>query len=308
MRIFISVILWLVSQSALDASSGYVVFLTPQSNIDLVWSRYASISDVTFQYSPGVYLTKGANSLTNATMHSNQHHIGAGSGQTVFRLIGSAQGVFDGRIFASWGTWISNWSCQGITLDINAANQPKWLVNQGKLAGIECWGGNNISLEDVEFINFGTSIKGVECFPCGFFSINESSPLVQDYITIDHCRWDSPAIGNKDGTTMCVIGDNPNGNVRCGPHCSVTNCSFLYCKSDFLYCQDVGAPGQIEYNSAINSGTFYYSEPVQPIFPNAPVIIDYNVVTGGWALFCILPHPPGCISSEIFIGVHNIIN
>jgi hypothetical protein len=284
-------------------------------NLDPYWQQYCG-KGTTFHYVAGDYYTTGGNFLSFASMQSGDHHIGAGIDKTVIHLVGAHLKTVDGRIFAGYGRWVSNWSCSFLTLDCNATSQPKWFdsTNQASIGAVSCWGGDHITMEQVKVIGFGTPVAGSECFPVSFFANGtlpaSGKPATMDYILVQDCIFEGPVTGNKDGCTIVGMVDDVPAGVYLGPNCLVNNCYFLNCKSDFSYVHCVGVP-RVTHCYATNSGTFWSAEPTRVIYPHCGVFIDNNTALGADYFLRIKTHPGGEIGdatqgADFSIGPNNV--
>jgi hypothetical protein len=194
-----------------------------------------------------------------------------------------------------------------MTLDINAKGQPKWTGVGGGTGAIGCQGGggDNILVQNVKIINFGTPTRLVECFPIEVFGNSQATYSLMHNIVIDSCIFTSPATGNKDGLTCCGINDNPPapGNIYADSTCKISNCQFLDCNSDFSYVHCYGAP-TCTGNYSINSGIGYYAEPIRSQFPGITVEISGNTCINMNRLVYVLFHPDGQMPN---FDIHNNI-
>lgn len=277
-------------------------------NVDAIWAQYipkATAADpVVFQYGPGLYQTTGWRFGKVNTAGSYVLHQGAGEDQSVIQLVGADGTTATGAIFAGDWAWPSHWGCQNLTLDLNQKNN-----GPRPVSAINFWGADNVFIDRVKIINFGSPTAGLECFPVIIASPPRTSPNTLapgpiDWITIDSCVFTSSISGNKDGCSMIAITDTPNGQVSIGPHCYTANCRFLDCRSDFSYLHCVGNVN-VQHNLAINSGIFWYAEPAQTQYAGVEVLVDNNVLVGMEKLVYILPHPPQA-ALWITVGTGNV--
>lgn len=268
------------------------VQVTEFDDLDTVWTQYSG-QPVTFHYAPGLYQTKGWQWTGLKTAQPNQAHLGSGIGKTVIQLVGVTPGTSDGAIFGSDWQWVNNFKVQDMTLDLNTSIKAT--------AGIGIWGGSNISITRVEFINFGSPVLGKECFPCYVFGPPRQVASIMQNIVFDSCVLRLPITGNKDGCSMMVMNETPP-SVVFGSNCVIQNCRFLDCRSDFSYLHCTGAPTVLN-NIAVNSGEFFYLEPHNsPVWQDTGINIHGNTVVGGESLFSSSPGNGGSIASMIRIS------
>ena len=146
-----------------------------------------------------------------------------------------------------------------MTLDCNAAGNPKFVKGLGAVGAVNTQG-SNILINGVKVINFGTSRVGTECFvvfvnPAASFKWRSF-----DNIQVQNCIFTSPATGNKDGLSCVVIGGATGVNVT---NTAVVNSSFIDLQSDFASSHAFYAE-QCTGNIVQNCETGTYSSRLQP--------------------------------------------
>ena len=260
-------------------------------------------TSITFIYAPGTYQTRGWDFQQRETMLSGNYHVGAGRGQTIIQLVGAYQLTADGTVFAADGHWTSYWGVSNLTIDCNAQKNLKFTSGLGAVAAIGAAGADNCTVSNVEVINFGTGHVTVECFPISFFANSIAGTMTNIYV--ENCLFDHPATGNKDGCSVVAMNDAPQNGVTMGIYCIVQNCSFENCKSDFLYCHCAEAPWVLN-NYAINSGVFFYTEPLAPQWSTTTIEVTGNHVINADTFFNSIPHPGGSLACPIGIGLNTI--
>ena len=231
---------WLSATGQLGNGSGSsaanAADASTQAKLDAIWAAqmggHSAASTITFHYLPGLYQTKGHNFVGNIqTFQPGNIHQGSGMGNTI-QLVGSSSATNDGQIFGNDTQllWVNTWGCYDMTLDANAVNQPKWTGAGGAINCILMGGGQNVTIQRVRFINFGTPTLGSECFPCGMTTNAQSVAQSVDNNLIDHCIFTQPAIGNKDGCSAISISDNPGaGNATITQNNIISFCQFINC-------------------------------------------------------------------------------
>ena|SRR5271165_1688460 len=266
------------------------IYISPNQSLDQVLAENPN-PGVTFRYSPGLYTTAGWQWNGLKTARIGQSHIGSGIGKTIIQLVGVTLGTDNGVIFGADWNWVSGFTVSDMTLDLNCSIKAT--------AGVGIWGGDTIKIQRVEFINFGSPISGVECFPCHIFGPSRIPPTTLHDIVIDACIFRNPISGNKDGCSMVAINESQPGLTFSGQNIMVNNCRFYDCRSDFSYMHCIGAP-VVQNNIAINSGVFYYSEPHNsPIWSDVGITIQNNVVINGEEFFMSNPGGGGSIAAFI---------
>jgi hypothetical protein len=268
-----------------------------QVKLDAIWASYIG-HPVNFFYAAGVYQTKGWFFQVRETVQSNQAHIGAGMNSTTLQLVGASSLTGDGSIFSVDGpVTIKNWSCQNMTLDCNATNQPKWTGAGGGVQAIGCNAGQNILIQNVKIINFGTATVGVECFPILIIGYPGQTNIKMTNVVINNCVFTSPVSGNKDGCSCSSIVDTVSANILCDSTCVISNCTYTNCFStttgqpgDFLYQHCYGAPVCIN-NTATNCDVGFYIEPSGQEFTNLMIQVANNTLTN--------------VNRGAFVSMHN---
>jgi len=226
-----------------------------------------------FHYAPGTYRTNGWLFRQRQSAGPNCKHYGAGIDQTIIQLVGANNSIYDGVIFGEDFDAISDgFEVQNMTLDCNAAGNPKFVNGQGAVGAVNTQG-SNILIKDVKVINFGTSQVGTECFvviidPGSYFSWRSF-----DNVQVQNCVFTSPARGNKDGMSCVVLGGATGVNVT---NTAVVNSSFLNLDSDFLYSHAFYAE-QCTGNTVDGCEVGTYVEPATPIV--TPWLVQNNTFT-----------------------------
>jgi hypothetical protein len=230
-------------------------------------------ANTTFNYAPGTYQTLGWYNGVRQTAGANCKHYGAGIDQTIIQLVGANSTTSDGVIFGSdYYVTADGFEIQNLTLDCNPAGNPKFVNGLGAIGAVNTQG-SDILMKGVKVINFGTSLKGVECF---VVLINPGPVLAWrsfDNIEIQNCVFTSPASGNKDGLTCVAIGGATGVTVT---NTAVVNSSFLNLDSDFLYSHAFYAEvctGNYVQGCEVGS----YVEPAEPIA--TPWLVQNNNFT-----------------------------
>ena len=191
---------------------------------DGLLTRFTSNTD--FHYAPGTYVTRGWSWGQRETAHAGVRHHGAGVDQTIIKLDQSGQLIFG----ADWNHLIDGFEVHDLTLDCNAQGNSTFQNHQGAVAAFNAIG-NNILLQDLKVINFGTSQQGQEDFVMFVWPANSYQGQTFNNVTFDNITFTQPATGNADGTTITTIG-GPQGVTVNG---NITNCRFVNCWSDFTY-------------------------------------------------------------------------
>jgi len=221
---------------------------------DAILQRFRE--DTNFFYSPGTYETTGWFYGTRQTANPHCHHFGAGAERTVIRLVGASQANTDGVIFAAdYGATADGFELHDLTLDCNAAGNPKFRDGLGAVAAIGVIG-NDMLFSNLKFEHFGTGRRGVECFPVFCFAGSGHEFGQYQNIRVENSTFSEPASGNKDGLSCVVIGASTNARVDG----AIVNCRFIHLRSDFLYSHAFGAP-LCEGNEVIGCETGFYLEP-----------------------------------------------
>ena len=221
----------------------------------------------TFHYTPGTYQTLGWKLGERQTANSGCIHLGAGIDQTVIQLVGARNRSLDGNIFSHDSTKLANgFQAHHMTLDCNAANNPQFTSGLGRCEAVVV-AGNNITLDGLKVIGFGTSVAGAECSP---LIVAMWSPLKSAHpsgttfsnILIENCIVTSPvASGNLCNVTCCAIGADPIFSLQ---NAVISNCAILNVQSDFPFTQGLSAP--VVENCTVNgcSTGVYYENATAP--------------------------------------------
>jgi hypothetical protein len=185
-----------------------------------------------FNYAIGTYQTTGYHYLTRKSAGTNCKHYGAGIDQTIIQLVGANDTSADGVIFGSdYNVTADGFEIQNATLDCNSAGNPKFVNGLGPIEAVKTQG-SNILIKGVKVINFGTSLRGSECFVVEMYPLPSLAWRSFDNVRVENCVFTSPAHGNKDGLSCVVIGGSTGVNVT---NTAVVNSSFINLESDFLY-------------------------------------------------------------------------
>jgi len=248
-----------------------------------------------FNYAPGTYQTTGWRSRTRKSAGTNCQHLGAGVDQTVIQLVGATDPTQDGIIFGTdYDATADGFQLRNLTLDCNALGNPKFTSHIGAVGAVST-AGNNILIQGVKVIGFGTGLVGVECFAV---LINPGPALSWrsfNNITIDGCVFTNPAQGNQDGLTCVTIAAEAGVTLT---NTSITNCWFIDLASDFSYSHAFFAErctGNYVQNCEIGA----YTEPssVQPdlwVMQNNTFV---NVYSAAYVQF----HPTGKLQDLEFL-------
>jgi hypothetical protein len=215
-----------------------------------------------FHYAVGTYQTTGYSFRTRKSAGTNCQHFGAGVDKTVIQLVGAVGPTQDGIIFGSdYDATADGFGLQNLTLDCNALGNPKFTNHLGEIGAINT-AGSNILIRNIKVINFGTSLRGVECFVLTIIPGPALSYRSFDNIVVDSCIFTSPVQGNQDGLSCVTIAANSGVTLT---NTSVTNCWFIDLASDFSYSHAFFAE-QCTGNYVQNCGVGTYTEPasVQP--------------------------------------------
>src|SRR5271165_59045 len=154
------------------------IYIIPGQNVDQIWAANP-LPGTVFHYAAGLYQTAGWQWSGFKTARSGQQHLGAGIGKTIIQIINVTPGPANGIIFGSDWDWVSNFLLSDMTLDLNCSIKAT--------AGFGIWGGDTITIQRVEFINFGSPIVGQECFPCYVFGPGRYPPEYLHDIVFDSC-------------------------------------------------------------------------------------------------------------------------
>ena len=215
-----------------------------------------------FNYAPGTYQTRGWRFRTRKSAGTNCKHYGASMAQTVIQLVGTSDPSQEGIIFGSdYDATADGFELHNLTLDCNALGNPKFTNHLGAVGAI-CTTGSNILIKGIKVIGFGTSLRGIECFPVLIYPGPALSWRSFDNITIDSCVFTNPVQGNQDGLSCVTICANAGVTLT---NTSVINCWFIDLESDFSYSHAFLAE-QCTGNYVQNCEAGTYTEPtgVQP--------------------------------------------
>lgn len=225
--------------------------------LDAIWA--AKQPNYNLHYAAGTYYTRGWYYFTRKTAGTGCKHFGAGIDETVIKLFGAANGFNDGVIFSHDATTADGFEVHGMTLDCDSSNQPGWASHTLSSAGIFVASSNDVVIDGVKVIHFGTSAAGRECFP-----ILLGSGVAGNYRNnlITNCQAMIPATGNADGCTAISVsytGDGVIGyNGLIGPNNYVDLTG-----SDLTYTHGIGVAGATAFNNTIKGCTSgIYSEPI----------------------------------------------
>ncbi|HEY0793181.1 MAG TPA: hypothetical protein VGD78_19105 [Chthoniobacterales bacterium] len=183
-------------------------------------------SDTDFHYAPGTYVTRGWSWGTQETAFAGCRHHGAGVDQTTIQLDGSGGLIFG----ADWNHLVDGFEVHDLTLDCNAQGNAAFQNGQGAVAAFNAIG-NDILLQNLKVIHFGTSQQGQEDFVMFVWPADSFQGQTFNNVVFDSITFTQPATGNGDGTTITTIG-GPQGVTVNG---AITNCRFVDCWSDFTY-------------------------------------------------------------------------
>ena len=226
-----------------------------------------------FNYAAGTYKTTGWLNGARQTAGTNCQHNGAGIDQTIIQLVGANNTTADGVIFGSdYNVTADGFGIQNVTLDCNAAGNPKFFNGLGAIGAVNTQG-SNILIKGVKMINFGTSLRGFECFVVLVYPSSSLNWRSFDNVQVVNCIFTSPAHGNKDGLSCVVIGQGPTVNMT---NTAVVNSSFLNLESDFLYSHAFYAQ-QCTGNNVQGCEVGTYAEPSYAI--NTPWLVQNNTFT-----------------------------
>jgi hypothetical protein len=176
----------------------------------------------TILYAAGQFYTYGQNDVVRNTAFAGVKHYGAGRGQTILTLIG-ATSALEGNIFKnSSGPFVdvSGFEIQNMTLNPDAANQPKWTAGSNTNATGVVVRGSNIVIRGVEIINWGNNAADAEGFP---LAVNASiSTGTYHDVIIEDCYVHQPA-GINAGPGVTVI-SNGLATGATGNNLVIRNC------------------------------------------------------------------------------------
>jgi len=248
-----------------------------------------------FHYGPGTYRTTGYHFRLLQSAGPNCKHYGAGIDQTIIQLVDASDPTADGTIFGSDVDGVADgFEVQNMTLDCNAAGNPKFVNGLGGVGAINTQG-NNILIKGVKVINFGTSRVGTECFVIFVVPAASFKWRSFDNIQVQNCIFTSPATGNKDGLS-CVDISGASGVTM--TNTAVVNSSFIDLQSDFTYSHAFYAE-QCTGNFVQNCESGTYSEPATP--QNSPWLVQNNTFTNVSEGAVINFHPNGRVQELRFL-------
>ncbi len=230
----------------------------------------AYFRNTVFHYAPGTYRTGGYRFRQLQSAGPNCKHYGAGIDQTILQLVGASDPTADGVIFGSDVDGVADgFEVQNMTLDCNAAGNPKFVNGLGAVGAVDTQG-SNILIQNVKVINFGTSHVGSECFVIFIDPAASFKWRSFDNIQVQNCVFTSPARGNKDGLTCVAITGDSGVNLT---NAAVVNSSFIDLASDFTYSHAFYAE-QCTGNFVQNCETGTYVEPTTSI--TRPWLVQNN--------------------------------
>ena len=242
----------------------------------------------TFHYAAGTYQTLGWRWQVRATAQPGCTHLGAGPDRTIIQLVGAEPGC-NGCIFGNdGGVIVDNFEVHDMTLDCNAVNNATYTNGYGACHAVNL-GGNNILLDGLKVIHFGTGGTNTECFPVGvgpLFPPTTAQTNIQNVI-LQNSWFTSPAPTNACGLTCCSVGgaagwnlsnvlirnctvSNVDGYFPNGPHAFsgplIENCLAEHCFSGVYF-----EPGYLDEGHRdwmVRSNVFRYV--------NRGIYISYN--------------------------------
>jgi hypothetical protein len=255
------------------------------SKFDALLQRFPT--NTTFHYASGVYTTAGYH-FRAGNAGANCVHVGAGIDQTIIRLVANSGGTNDGLIFGvDYDHTCSGFQVTDMTLDCNAANYPTFRQGGPQPAALDVQG-NNILINSVKVIGFGTGQAGTECFPVYSRPGQVFAGQSFSHIHVENCIFTDPATGNHDGVSVVGIGSgSPNVHVT---DAAVINCQFVNLNSDFSYVHAMSA-GLCQGNDVEGFITGFYAEP--DTIETEPITIANNTFKDVFQAVAINFHPTG---------------
>lgn len=158
-----------------------------------------------FHYAPGVYETYGWRFLLRKTAGTGCKHYGAGIDRTIIKLVGASHGPADGIVFASsYNERADGFELHDLTINCNAAGQPKWKRGPARFVSAISTRGSGIRINNVKVTRFGTRSVGTECFPI-FIASDALAGNFSDNV-VENCVISQPADGNRDGASLISVG------------------------------------------------------------------------------------------------------
>lgn len=186
----------------------------------------------TFHYGPGIYETYGWLFTSRKTAGTGCKHFGAGIDKTIIRLVGASNGPADGVVFgSSYDDRSDGFELRDLTIDCNAAAQPKWTSGKARFVAAVNTRGSNIRIGKVKVTGFGTRSVGTECFPI-FIASDALAGDFSDNV-VENCVVTRPAKGNLDGASLLSLGPfvaraTGHNNVARNNHIDVSGSDLLY--------------------------------------------------------------------------------
>jgi hypothetical protein len=227
--------------------------------------------DYIFHYAPGIYETYGWMFASRKTAGTGCKHYGAGIDRTIVRLVGASNGPGDGTVFASdYNIRADGFELHDLTIDCNAAAQPKWSSGPSRFVTAINTRGSNITIQRVKVVRFGTRSVGTECFPV--FIASYKLPGTFENCVVEECEITKPETGNMDGVstiTVAVFEAKAVGRnlVACKNYVDLAGNDFLYSHGPYARLT--------ENNFMKGCSDGFYAEPVNIL--TARVIVRRNV-------------------------------
>ena len=254
---------------------------------------YQFTSNTNFHYAIGTYQTTGWKFSQTQTANPGCKHFGAGVDKTILQLVNASGGQLGGVMFGiDYDGESDGFELHDMTLDCNAPGNPQFTGGQGIVAAVSVQG-NNILLDNLKVIGFGTGKAGLECFPVFIFAGQGHAGKHYTNVRVTNSLFTQPATGNKDGLSCLVLGSDP-GSLLDGV---IEGCTFLNLTSDFAYCHAMYAT-VCRNNRVQNCIEGVYFEPANNLPGNW--MIQDNVFLGVSRALTINPHPGSSMDTIIF--------
>jgi hypothetical protein len=160
----------------------------------------------TFHYAPGTYQTLGYYWRVRSTANKGCKHFGAGIDKTVIQLVGAGFGP-EGCIFgADSDALMDGFEVHDLTLDCNAVHNARYTNGFSSCTAVNV-GGNDILIDGVKVIGFGTGNGKIECFAVyvGPQLVPPSGRTNFQNIVVQHCIFTAPAPTNAMAVGCCTV-------------------------------------------------------------------------------------------------------